>query len=258
MKEGGGVVSMGNSALEEVAHFNYLGSEKEIGGSCSLDIRKRIGMAKTRMGELNYIWKDCNIGWTVKKKLIKSLVFSVVLYAAESWVVKKADGDRLDALECFVWRRALNICYTDRVRNEEVFLRAGEERWLLQEVNRRRMKYYGHCSRGSAGELMSCLVEGTVDGRERLDGRKASWQGDIRKLSGCVCVRNCRRGDRVCVCLTALKRKAEDRGDYRKVVWEAALAREVEDERRRCGRLENARRGRSHVVLNRHPDDGGT
>jgi len=85
--------------VEQVSHFKYLGSVKTSTANCTADIKARIGMAKGRMIELQDIWNDRNLSAELKMKLVKILVWSVLLYGLEGWTMTKADEHRVLAAE---------------------------------------------------------------------------------------------------------------------------------------------------------------
>ena len=73
---------------------------------------------------------------SLKKRLVKSLVWSVALYGAETWSLRKEDEKRLEAFKMWVWRRMEKVKWTERKRNDEVLDMVGEERKLLDEIRR--------------------------------------------------------------------------------------------------------------------------
>ena len=78
------------------------------------EIRRRIQLDRTAMMKLWTIWKDRGISLPTKVRLVKALIFPVVLYGAESWVVTKADRRKIDAFELWCWRRMLRISWTKK------------------------------------------------------------------------------------------------------------------------------------------------
>ena len=81
--------------IENVDDFKYLGSVKAHDGTSSKDIRIRIGMAKSRMIQLNNIWKDHGVPINLKVRLLKCLVWPVLLYGCEAWCQKQTDNKRI-------------------------------------------------------------------------------------------------------------------------------------------------------------------
>nr|XP_037870087.1 uncharacterized protein LOC119629162 [Bombyx mori] len=89
---------------ETVTQFPYLGSLITNKGSSEPEIRRRTGMAKSAMTQLSNILRDRNITHRTKIHLVRTLVFSIALYSAETWTLKAADRQRIDAFEMWCWR----------------------------------------------------------------------------------------------------------------------------------------------------------
>ena len=79
--------------------------------------------------------KACSL--CLKKTIIKTVIWSTLLYGAESWTLKKEDVRRLESCEIWLWRKVLNITWSDEVCNEELLRRVGEERAIICVINRR-------------------------------------------------------------------------------------------------------------------------
>lgn len=103
--------------------FKYLGSTKNSNASCTNDIKIRIAIAKKRMVDLHVLWNDRNISTGLKIKLVKTLVWSALLYGAESWTLLKADDNRIMAAEMWFWRKMLKISRKDKRTNLGVLQR---------------------------------------------------------------------------------------------------------------------------------------
>ena len=146
--------------LDEVDHFNYLGSEKTKNGECSLDIRCRIAMAKQRTLELENILKDHGMRMKVKMMLLKSLARSIVTYGAEGWTLRKADEDRINAAELWLYRRLLRVSWRERRTNASILADLGVRRQLLATIKRRKLLYFGHVSRPSGCQLIADIISG--------------------------------------------------------------------------------------------------
>ncbi|XP_037866981.1 uncharacterized protein LOC119628534 [Bombyx mori] len=95
-----------------VKTFVYLGSIISNRGGSETEIRRRIGMAKSAMSQLNKIWRDRNILKKTKVQIVETLVFLIFLYGAETWILKESDRRRIDAFEMWCWRRMLRIPWT--------------------------------------------------------------------------------------------------------------------------------------------------
>ena len=99
---------------ETVADFISLGSKITADGDCSHEIKRHLLFGKKVMTNLDSIFKSRDITLPTKVRLVKAMVFSVVTYGCESWTVKKAECQRIDAFELWCWRRLLRVPWTAR------------------------------------------------------------------------------------------------------------------------------------------------
>ena len=90
-----------------VAGFNFLGSKITADGDCSHEIKRCLLLGRKVMTNLDSIFKSEDITLPTKVRLVKAMVFPVVMYGCESWTIKKAERRRLDAFELWCWRRLL-------------------------------------------------------------------------------------------------------------------------------------------------------
>ena len=91
--------------VETVADFIFLGSKITVDGDCSHEIKRRLLLGRKVMTNLDSILKSRNITLPTKVRLVKAMFFPVVMYGCESWTVKKAERQRIDAFELWCWRR---------------------------------------------------------------------------------------------------------------------------------------------------------
>ena len=102
---------------ETVSDFIFGGSKITAAGDCSHEIKRRLRLGKKVMTDLDSIFKSRNITLPTKVRLVKAMVFPVVVYGCESWTVKKAERRRIDASELWCWRRLLRVPWTARRSN---------------------------------------------------------------------------------------------------------------------------------------------
>ena len=93
--------------METVRDFIFLGSKITADGDCSHEIKRRLLLGRKVMTNLDSILKSRDITWLTKVRLVKAMVFQVVMYGCESWTIKKAEQLRTDAFELWYWRRCL-------------------------------------------------------------------------------------------------------------------------------------------------------
>ena len=103
--------------VETVADFILGGSKITIDGDCSHEIKRRLLLGRKVMTNLDSILKSRDITLLTKVHLAKALVFPVVIYGCESWTIKKAEHQRIDAFELWCWRRLLRVLWTVRRSN---------------------------------------------------------------------------------------------------------------------------------------------
>ena len=106
--------------VETVADFIFLGSKITADGDCSHEIKRRLLLGRKVITSLDSILKSRDIILSTKVRLVKAMVFPVVMYGCESWTVKKAEHRRIDAFEQWSWRRLLIVPWTARRSNQSI------------------------------------------------------------------------------------------------------------------------------------------
>ena len=96
-------------AMETVTDFIFLGSKITAGGDCSHEIKRRLLLGRKVMTNLDSILKSRDIALPTKVHLVKAMVFPVVMFGCESWTIKRAEHQRIDAFELWCWRRLLRV-----------------------------------------------------------------------------------------------------------------------------------------------------
>ena len=105
---------------ETVADFIFLGSKITADGDCSHEIKRRLFLGRKVMTNLDRILKSRDITLLTKVRLVKAMVFPVVMYGSEIWTIKKAEPRRIDAFELWCWRRLLRVPWTARRSNQSI------------------------------------------------------------------------------------------------------------------------------------------
>ena len=106
--------------VETVADFIFLGSKIAADGDCSHEIKRCLFLARKVMTSLDSILKSRDITMSTKVRVVKAMVFPVVMYGCESWTIKKAEPRRIDAFERWYWRRLLSVPWTERRCNQSI------------------------------------------------------------------------------------------------------------------------------------------
>ena len=110
--------------VEAVPDFIFGGSKITADGDCSHEIKRRLLLGRKVMTNLDSILKSRDITLTTKVRLVKALVFPVVMYRCESWTMKKAERRKIDAFELWCWRRLLRVPWPARRPNQSILKRS--------------------------------------------------------------------------------------------------------------------------------------
>ena len=105
---------------EPVSDFIFLGSKITVDVDCSHEIKRHLLLGKKVMTNRDNIFKSRDITLPTKVRLVKAMVFPVVIYGCECWTVKKAECRRIDAFELWCWRRLLRVPWTARRSNQSI------------------------------------------------------------------------------------------------------------------------------------------
>ena len=117
--------------VETVADFIFWGSKITADGDCSHEIKRRLLLGRKVMTNLDSIFKSRDITLSTKVCLLKAMVFPLVMYGCESWTVKKAEHQIIDAFELCCWRRLLTVPWTTRRFNQSILKETSPE-YLLE------------------------------------------------------------------------------------------------------------------------------
>ena len=124
--------------------FFFGGSKITADGDCSHEIKRCLLLGRKDMTNLDSILKSRNITLPTKVRLVKALVFPVVMYGCESWTVKKAECRRIDAFELRCWRRLLRVFWTARTSNQSILKEISPGCSLEGMMLKLKLQYFGH------------------------------------------------------------------------------------------------------------------
>ena len=153
--------------METVAEFIFLGYKITADGDCSNEIKRHLLLGSKVMTNLDSILKSRDITLSTKVHLVQAMVFPVVMYGCESWTVKKAEHQRIDAFELWCWRRLLRVPWTAR-RSNQFILKEISPRCSLEGLM---LKLKLQCLTRRADSLEKTLMLGKMEGR-----RRRGWQ----------------------------------------------------------------------------------
>ena len=152
--------------METVTDFIFLGSKITADGDCSHEIKRRLLLGRKVMTNLDNIFKSRDITLPAKVHLVKAVVFPVVMYGCEIWIVKKAEHRRIDAFELWCWRRLLRIPWTARRSSQSILKEISPGISLEGMMLKLKLQYFGHL-RQRVDSLEKTLMLGGIGGRRR-------------------------------------------------------------------------------------------
>jgi len=129
---------------ETVSDFILRGFKITAEGDCSHEIKRCLLLGRKVMTNLDSILKSRDISWSTKFRLVKAMVFPVVMYGCESWTVKKAECQRIDAFELWCWRRLLRVPWTARRSKQSILKEISPEYSLEGLMLKLKFQYFGH------------------------------------------------------------------------------------------------------------------
>ena len=153
--------------METVTEFIFGGGSKiTADGDCSHEIKRSLLLRRKTMANLDRILKSRNIILPTKACLVKTMVFPVVMYGYESWTVKKAECQRIDAFEMCYWRRLLRIPWTARRSNQSILKETNPEYSLEGVMLKLKLQHFDHLMQ-RADSLEKTLMLGMTKGMRR-------------------------------------------------------------------------------------------
>ena len=152
--------------VETVSDVIFWGSKITADGDCSHEIKRHLLLGIKVMTSLDSIFKSRDITLPTKVRLVKAMVFPVVMYGCESWTVKKAECPRIDAFELWCWRRLLRVPWTARRSNQSILKEISPGISLKGMMLKLKLQYFGHLMQ-TVDLLEKTLMLGRIGGRRR-------------------------------------------------------------------------------------------
>ena len=160
--------------VETVSDFIFLGSKISPDGDCSHEIKSSLLLGRKVVTNLDSIWKSRDVILSTKVRLVKAMVFPVVMYGCESWTVKKGECWRINAFELWCWRRLLRVPWTARSSNQSILKEISPECSLEGLMLKLKLQYFGHLMRRVDSLEKTLIWERLGAGGE---GDNRGWDG---------------------------------------------------------------------------------
>ena len=152
--------------MKIVADFIFLGSKITADGDCSHETKTCLLLGRKVMTNLDSILKSRDITLPTKVRLVKAMVFPVVMYGCESWTIKKAEHHKIDGFELWYWRRLLRVPWTARRSNQSILKEISPEYSLEELMLKLKLQYFGHLMQ-RADSFEKTLMLRNIEGRRR-------------------------------------------------------------------------------------------
>ena len=162
--------------VETGADFILGGSKITADGECSHEIKRCLLLGRKVMTNLDSILKSRDITLSTKVRLVKAMVFPVVMYGCESWTIKKAEHRRIDAFELWCWRRLLRVPRTARRSNQSILKEISPGCSLEGLMLKLKLQYFGHMMQ-RADSFEKTLMLGKIEGGRRRGQQRMRWFG---------------------------------------------------------------------------------
>ena len=163
---------------ETVSDFIFWGSKITADDNCSHEIKRSLLLGRKVMTNLDSIFKNRHITLPTKVRLVKAMVFPVVMYGCESWTVKKAECRRIDAFEVWCWRSLLRVPWTAKRSNRSILKEISPGCPLEGMMLKLKLQYFGHLMR-KVDSLEKTMMLGGIGGRRRRGQQRMRWLDGI-------------------------------------------------------------------------------
>ena len=164
--------------METVTDSIFLGSKVTADGDCNQKIERRLLLGRKAMTNLDSILQSRDITLPTKVHLVKAMVFPVVMYGCESWTIKKAECQRIDAFKLCCWRRLLGVPWTARRSNQSILKEISPQYSLEGLMLKLKLQYFGHLMQ-RADLFAKILMLGMIEGGRRRGQQRMRWLDGI-------------------------------------------------------------------------------
>uniref|UniRef100_A0A803T5B0 ribonuclease H n=1 Tax=Anolis carolinensis TaxID=28377 RepID=A0A803T5B0_ANOCA len=168
--------------VEAVTDFIFLGAKITADADCSQEIRRRLLLGRRAMVNLDKILKSRDITLATKVRIVKAMVFPIVTYGCESWIIRKAERRKIDAFELWCWRKILRVPWTARRSNQSILQEIMPDCSLEGRILEAKLKYFGHIMRREES-LEKIMMLGKMEGKRKRGRPRVRWMDGILEVT---------------------------------------------------------------------------
>ena len=161
--------------MEAVSDFIFLGSKITADGDCSHEIKRRLLLGRKAMINLDSVLKIRDITLPTQVWIVKAVVFPVVMYGCESWTIKKAECQSIDAFELWCWRRLLRVPWTARRVNQSILKKISPEYSLEGLMLKLKLQYFGYLMQRTDSFEKTLMLGKTEEEKGTTEDEMAGW-----------------------------------------------------------------------------------
>ena len=169
---------IGGKTMETVRDFIFLDSKITADGDCRHEIKRHLVLGRKAMTNLDSLLKNRDVILLTKVRLVKAMVFPVVMYWCESWTIKKAEHQRTGAFEPRCWKRFLRVPWTARGSNRSILKEISPEYSLEGLMLKLKLQYFGHLM-WRTDSFEKTLMLGKIAGERRRGWQRMRWLDGI-------------------------------------------------------------------------------
>ena len=164
--------------VEAVTDFIFLGSKITADGECSHEMKRCLLLGRKALTNLDSVLKSRDITWPTKVHIVNAMAFPVVMYRCESWTIKKAECQRIDAFKLWCWRKLLRVPWIAIRSNQSILKEISPEYSLEELMLKMKLQYFGHLMQ-RADSLEKTLMLGKTEGRRKRGQQMMRWLDGI-------------------------------------------------------------------------------
>ena len=209
-------IRIDGKALTQTERFVYLGGTIGSMDGSEGGMIRRIGLARGLFQNFNQVWTSKELSKHTKMRVYEVLILSALLYNSETWTLKENQKKRLRVLEMTFLRKIEGVTRRDRVRNQDIYTRLQYQRNVVQKIQQRRLRYFGHVVRMDPTRYPKVAMEGSVHGQRGRGRPKKRWMDMIEQ--------DC---EMLGLDVYNAKRLAQDRAGWRNAVEELSMRTNV-------------------------------